>query len=132
MVFALCNEIKLRRPEIEDYEVIDTIYFGGGTPSIFSGPMLRFIIETIYENYLVSDDVEITVEANPDDLTEEKINALAITPINRLSIGIQSFFEEDLKLMNRAHNLQVNILRTFLSISSMASQECPQNDGKKT
>jgi len=111
MVFALCNEIKLRRLEIEDNEVIETIYFGGGTPSIFSAPMLRFIIDTIYENYLVSDDVEITVEANPDDLTEEKINALATTQINRLSIGIQSFFEEDLKLMNRAHNIYRSHIR---------------------
>lgn len=104
MVFALCNEIKLRRPEIDDHEVIETIYFGGGTPSILSVSALKFIIDTIYENYLVSDDVEITIEANPDDLTKEKIESLAKTEVNRLSIGIQSFFEEDLKLMNRAHN----------------------------
>ena len=104
MIFALCNEIKLRRQEIDDHQVIETIYFGGGTPSILSVSALRFIIDTIYENYLVSDDVEITVEANPDDLTEEKIIAYANTQINRLSIGIQSFFEEDLTLMNRAHN----------------------------
>ncbi|WP_378184194.1 radical SAM family heme chaperone HemW [Aquimarina sp. SS2-1] len=106
MVFALCNEIKLRRSEIDDYQVIETIYFGGGTPSIFSVSALKFIIDTIYENYLVSDDVEITVEANPDDLTEAYIKSLAATEVNRLSIGIQSFFEEDLKLMNRAHNAQ--------------------------
>ncbi|KAA1244059.1 radical SAM family heme chaperone HemW [Aquimarina sp. RZ0] len=104
MVFALCNEIKLRRSEIDDYEVIETIYFGGGTPSILSTAALKFIIDTIYENYLVSDTAEITVEANPDDLTEETITALSNTQINRLSIGIQSFFDVDLKLMNRAHN----------------------------
>ncbi|WP_298545650.1 radical SAM family heme chaperone HemW [uncultured Aquimarina sp.] len=106
MVFALCNEIKLRRSEIDDHEVIETIYFGGGTPSIFTVPALKFIIDTIYENYLVADDVEITVEANPDDLTEAYIKSLTLTEVNRLSIGIQSFFEEDLKLMNRAHNAQ--------------------------
>ncbi|MFD2563127.1 radical SAM family heme chaperone HemW [Aquimarina rubra] len=106
MVFALCNEIKLRRSEIDDYEVINTIYFGGGTPSILSTSALKFIIDTIYENYLVADDVEITVEANPDDLTTAYIKSIAVTKVNRLSIGIQSFFEEDLKLMNRAHNAQ--------------------------
>ncbi|WP_343909596.1 radical SAM family heme chaperone HemW [Aquimarina litoralis] len=104
MVFALCNEIKLRRSEIDDYQVIETIYFGGGTPSILTVPALKFIIDTIYENYLVSDNVEITVEANPDDLTESYVKAIASTEVNRLSIGIQSFFDEDLKLMNRAHN----------------------------
>ncbi|MBQ4802930.1 radical SAM family heme chaperone HemW [Aquimarina sp. MMG015] len=116
MVFALCNEIKLRRSEIDDHEVIETIYFGGGTPSILSVSALKFIIDTIYENYLVSDDVEITIEANPDDLTETYIKSLASTEINRLSIGIQSFFDEDLKLMNRAHNY--NEAKTCLSIAS--------------
>ncbi len=104
MVFSLCNEIKLRRPEIDDYEIIETIYFGGGTPSILSVPALKFIIDTIYENYLVSDKVEITIEANPDDLIEDYIKLLATTQVNRLSIGVQSFFDEDLKLMNRAHD----------------------------
>ncbi len=116
MVFALCNEIKLRRSEIDDHEVIETIYFGGGTPSILSVSALKFIIDTIYENYLVSDDVEITIEANPDDLTETYIKSLASTEVNRLSIGIQSFFDEDLKLMNRAHN--DNEAKTCLSIAS--------------
>ncbi|WP_091409524.1 radical SAM family heme chaperone HemW [Aquimarina amphilecti] len=116
MVFALCNEIKLRRSEINDHEVIETIYFGGGTPSILSVSALKFIIDTIYENYLISDTVEITIEANPDDLTEGYIKALASTEVNRLSIGIQSFFDEDLKLMNRAHN--DNEAKTCLSIAS--------------
>ncbi len=116
MVFALCNEIKLRRSEIDDHQVIETIYFGGGTPSILSVSALKFIVDTIYENYLVSDTVEITIEANPDDLTEAYIKSLASTEVNRLSIGIQSFFDEDLKLMNRAHN--DNEARTCLSIAS--------------
>ncbi len=117
MVFALCNEIKIRRSEIDDYQLIETIYFGGGTPSILSTPALKFIIDTIYENYLVSDTVEITVEANPDDLTEAYIKSLAITEVNRLSIGIQSFFDDDLKLMNRAHNA-----KEALACVSIASQ----------
>ncbi|WP_025742375.1 radical SAM family heme chaperone HemW [Aquimarina pacifica] len=120
MVFALCNEIKLRREEIDDQEVIQTIYFGGGTPTVLHTDALRFIIDTIYENYLVSDTVEITVEANPDDLTEEKIIALFNNKINRLSIGVQSFFEEDLKLMNRAHSAEeavkcLSIARQYFS-----------------
>jgi len=104
MVCALCNEIKLRRTEIGDHEIIKTIYFGGGTPTLLQTDALRCIIAAIYENYLIADDVEITVEANPDDLTEEKIKSLATTQVNRLSIGIQSFFDKDLQLMNRAHN----------------------------
>jgi len=104
MVFALCNEIKLRRPEIDDHQYIETIYFGGGTPSMLSVSALKFIIDTIYENYLVSETVEITIEANPDDLSEPYLKSLSATEVNRLSIGIQSFFEEDLKLMNRAHS----------------------------
>ena len=104
MIFAFCNEIKLRRPEIEDYEVIKTIYFGGGTPSVLAVDALQFVIDTIYENYIVADDVEITIEANPDDLSSKTIKKLAKSKINRLSIGIQSFFDEDLHMMNRAHN----------------------------
>ncbi|MEW7290067.1 radical SAM family heme chaperone HemW [Aquimarina sp. 2304DJ70-9] len=106
MVIALCNEIKLRSSEIANHKTIHTIYFGGGTPSVLSINELSFIIETVYKNYTVSKEVEITLEANPDDLTKEKIEALAVSQVNRLSIGIQSFFEEDLKLMNRAHNAQ--------------------------
>lgn len=104
MISAICNEIVLRSPEILDNEIIQTIYFGGGTPTILTTEELLVIINTIFENYTVSKDAEITVEANPDDLTPEKIKSLASSPINRLSIGIQSFFDQDLKLMNRAHN----------------------------
>ncbi len=106
MVIALCNEIKLRSSEIANQEIIQTIYFGGGTPSVLSIDELSQIIDIVYKNYAVSKEVEITIEANPDDLTKEKIEALAASKVNRLSIGIQSFFEEDLKLMNRAHNAQ--------------------------
>lgn len=83
---------------------MQTIYFGGGTPSLLSSEELQQIFNTIYNNYEVSKDAEVTLEANPDDLTEGGLNELSQSPINRLSIGVQSFFEEDLKLMNRAHN----------------------------
>ncbi len=99
----MCTEIELRKSEL-DGALIKTIYFGGGTPSVCSVQEINQIIETIYSNYKVSKTPEITLEANPDDLSEQKINDLASTKINRLSIGVQSFFEEDLQLMNRAHN----------------------------
>ena len=103
MVLALAKEIKLRKSEFET-ETIETIYFGGGTPSILKTADLKFLISEVYKNYCVSENPEITLEANPDDLSKERIIELSKTPINRLSIGIQSFFEDDLKMMNRAHN----------------------------
>jgi oxygen-independent coproporphyrinogen III oxidase len=103
MVLALSKEIQLRKNEFQD-EVIETIYFGGGTPSILQVADLRFLIDEVYKNYNVFDHPEITIEANPDDLSKEIIVELSQSPINRLSIGIQSFYEDDLKLMNRAHN----------------------------
>ncbi|MBL0682132.1 radical SAM family heme chaperone HemW [Aquimarina mytili] len=106
MMVALCHEIELRSSEIKDNNFIQTIYFGGGTPSVLSVDELSKIIDTVYKNYTVSKDVEITIEANPDDLTHEKIEALAKSKVNRLSIGVQSFFEEDLRLMNRAHDVK--------------------------
>jgi oxygen-independent coproporphyrinogen-3 oxidase len=103
MVLALAKEIEMRKSEFQD-EVVETIYFGGGTPSILTIGDLRFLIDAVYSNYKVVKNTEITVEANPDDLSKERIIELSNNKINRLSIGIQSFFEEDLKLMNRAHN----------------------------
>ena len=105
MILALANEIKLRKREFEN-EIVETIYFGGGTPSILQITDLRFLIETVYDNYSIIENPEITLEANPDDLNEDRIIELSKTKINRLSIGIQSFFEDDLKLMNRAHNAE--------------------------
>ena len=102
MVLALAKEIRLRKSEIS--EKVETIYFGGGTPSVLTNVEIEFLIQEVYQNFEVIDNPEITLEANPDDLSEERIIALSKTPINRLSIGVQSFFEEDLKLMNRAHN----------------------------
>lgn len=103
MVLALAKEIELRKDEFQN-EVVETIYFGGGTPSVLSIDDVRFLINSVYKNYNVIENPEITLEANPDDLDEETIIQYAISPINRLSIGIQSFFEDDLQLMNRAHN----------------------------
>ncbi|VXB68733.1 radical SAM family heme chaperone HemW [Maribacter litoralis] len=103
MVKALCKELELRKKEFAG-EKVATIYFGGGTPSVLETEEIARLINTVRELYDVVDNPEITLEANPDDLSEEKILQLAASPINRLSIGIQSFFEEDLKLMNRAHN----------------------------
>lgn len=103
MVLALAKEISMRKSESQNEEV-ETIYFGGGTPSILSTKDLRFLIDAVYQNYKVIENPEITVEANPDDLTEERIIELSKNKVNRLSIGIQSFFEDDLQMMNRAHN----------------------------
>lgn len=102
LVEMLCEELELRKDEIG--RNIQTIYFGGGTPSLLNSEELDLIFKTIFEYFKVSETAEITLEANPDDLTEEVIKMLNASPINRLSIGVQSFFEKDLKLMNRAHN----------------------------
>ncbi|PWB19900.1 radical SAM family heme chaperone HemW [Flavobacterium sp. HTF] len=103
MVLALAKEIVMRKSEFTN-DVIETIYFGGGTPSVLENSELQFLIDTVYQNYKVAENPEITLEANPDDLSKERISELSKSPVNRLSIGIQSFFEEDLKMMNRAHN----------------------------
>ena len=113
MVQTLAKEIELRSKSTSNSqlptphnEVIETIYFGGGTPSILEISDLKFLIDEVYRNYKVVSTPEITVEANPDDLNYDTIRQLANSPVNRLSIGIQSFFEDDLKLMNRAHNME--------------------------
>ncbi|RMB59070.1 radical SAM family heme chaperone HemW [Dokdonia sinensis] len=103
MLEAISKEIKMRAPEFKK-ETVSNIYFGGGTPSVLETGEIDALIDACYNYYNIQESPEITLEANPDDLTEEKIEALAASQINRLSIGVQSFFEEDLKLMNRAHN----------------------------
>ncbi|MDC0177561.1 radical SAM family heme chaperone HemW [Polaribacter sp.] len=103
MILSLMKEIELRKDELQN-TTIETIYFGGGTPSVLSVDEIQLLIDTIYKNHTVVENPEITLEANPDDLSQEKIIELSKSPINRLSIGVQSFFEKDLKLMNRAHN----------------------------
>jgi oxygen-independent coproporphyrinogen-3 oxidase len=103
MVLAIAKELQMRKTEFQD-ELVETIYFGGGTPSRLQIADLRLHINTIYKNYKVAQNPEITLEANPDDLSEDYLMELSKIGINRLSIGIQSFFEEDLIMMNRAHN----------------------------
>ncbi len=103
MVLAIAKEIQMRKSEFEK-EQVETIYFGGGTPSVLTSEEINFLIAAVYSNYSVIENPEITLEANPDDLSSERIIELSKSKINRLSIGIQSFFEDDLQLMNRAHN----------------------------
>jgi oxygen-independent coproporphyrinogen-3 oxidase len=102
MLQALSQEIDLRKNYLAG-ETIETIYFGGGTPSLLSADDLQILIGAITDLYEVSPTAEITLEANPDDLNPQKVREFRQTLINRFSIGIQSFFEEDLKWMNRAH-----------------------------
>jgi oxygen-independent coproporphyrinogen III oxidase len=100
---ALLKEIALRRDYIED-ETVDTIYLGGGTPSLLTSDELGRIFQRLHSTFRIGDDAEITFEANPDDIDPGKLNLWKQHGINRLSIGIQSFFKEDLVWMNRAHN----------------------------
>lgn len=103
MLIAIEKEIVGRSADFKQ-DTIETIYFGGGTPSLLTQVEIDSFLEVIYANFKVVDFPEITLEANPDDLSACKIKELSLSKINRLSIGVQSFFEEDLKMMNRAHN----------------------------
>lgn len=114
MIKCLVKEIQIRSAAknqdedtavlLSEDEIIETIYFGGGTPSLLSKEEIFSLISTIQQNYKVDKEAEITLEANPDDITIEKLNDWKSAGINRLSIGIQSFLEKDLLWMNRAHN----------------------------
>jgi len=99
---AIENEIKQKGQATN--EAISTIYFGGGTPSILDVNEINSIIKRIHKEFNVESEAEITIEANPDDLNKEKIINLSLTEINRLSIGVQSFIDKELKIMNRAHD----------------------------
>ncbi|MGB1283980.1 MAG: radical SAM family heme chaperone HemW [Polaribacter sp.] len=105
LISCLIKELEIRKNELQN-EVVETIYFGGGTPSVLTVDELQLLIDTIYKNYKIAENPEITLEANPDDLSKNKIIEFSKLPINRLSIGIQSFFENDLKSMNRVHNVE--------------------------
>ena len=110
---ALLKEIRIRRDYLSA-ERISTIYFGGGTPSLMPEQAIARVMNAIHEHFEVQDDAEVTFEANPDDITPESLKFWRNQSINRLSIGIQSFFEDDLKWMNRAHN-------------AMQAKECIEN-----
>jgi oxygen-independent coproporphyrinogen III oxidase len=103
LVKALAWEAAAEREYLEG-ETIDTIYFGGGTPSLLSEDELLSLARSIRQHYQVAADAEVTLEANPDDISPDKLTGWKDAGITRLSIGVQSFFEEELRWMNRAHN----------------------------
>ena len=102
MIQAMIKEVTLSSAK----QTIDTIYFGGGTPSLLTNEEIKKLLGTVYKEFEISEDAEITLEANPDDITEIKLAKWRSAGINRFSIGIQSFKEEDLRWMNRAHNAE--------------------------
>src|SRR5690606_14708175 len=102
---ALLKETLLRKGYLSG-EQVETVYFGGGTPSLLSEASLASIMQTLHQHYAISETAEVTFEANPDDISAETIRQWRHQGINRLSIGIQSFFDDDLKWMNRAHNAE--------------------------
>lgn len=103
MLSAIRKELALRHNELQD-KTLTSLYFGGGTPSILEIDEIKAVLDDVQKYFQFDNNIEITLEANPDDLDQKFLKALSTTEINRLSIGTQSFFEEDLKLMNRAHN----------------------------
>ena len=102
MIQSILKELEIKSRN--SAEAIETIYFGGGTPSILTVREINKIIDKILENYAVSRDVEITLEANPDDIDSLKLEKFSKTSVNRLSIGVQSFIDKELIMMKRAHN----------------------------
>ncbi len=113
MLEAIVKEISLSQSFLPSkrsgVEIISTLYFGGGTPSILSINDLKQILETLRKNFVFADDIEITLEANPDDINIIKLKEWRALGINRLSVGIQSFLEEELTWMNRAHTATESI-----------------------
>lgn len=118
LVDAICLEIDLRKDYLND-ECINTIYFGGGTPSILESTLIAKILNKIHQQFTVSHTCEVTLECNPDDLSLQKLQELKALGVNRLSIGIQSFDDKTLQFMNRAHS----------SKEAIASVEMAQNIG---
>jgi len=104
-IAALLKEIELKKDYLNG-DNITSVYFGGGTPSLLSASQINHIIEQLAKYHTLNKDAEITLEANPDDLNKNYLIDLKATPINRLSIGIQSFHDKDLQYMNRAHNAE--------------------------
>jgi oxygen-independent coproporphyrinogen-3 oxidase len=114
MVEAIVEELRIASNYLED-ESLKTIYFGGGTPSLLDEPELNSIFDSIYKHFRVETNAEITLEANPDDLNTEKAILIKNTPVNRLSIGIQSFHDDDLLALNRIHTSQqaIDVIRNM-------------------
>ncbi len=103
MLLAIKKEIGLRKDELEN-KTIKSLYLGGGTPSVLSVDEIKSLIDEFQKYFSFDNNIEITLESNPDDLNKNFLKELSQTEVNRLSIGTQSFFDEDLRLMNRAHN----------------------------
>ncbi len=103
MIASLIAEIRSRKVELQN-QLVETIYFGGGTPSVLDHKELEWLLTTIYDNFQVSETAEVTLEANPDDCTQALLLTWKSLGVNRLSIGVQSFYQKDLEWMNRSHN----------------------------
>jgi len=99
---AMLTELKLRRQGLQ--LPLESLYFGGGSPSLLSPNKLEALLNLLYKEYNVGSDIEITLEVNPDDVTKDYLTTLKSVGINRISLGLQSFYERDLKLMNRVHS----------------------------
>ena len=108
MVAAICKDIHLRHNYLEERNLA-TIYFGGGTPSLLSIPQLDQLISAIYRHFTPEKGAEITIECNPDDIQMDYLKGLQQLGINRISLGVQSFFDEDLQFMHRAHDAKLGI-----------------------
>lgn len=108
MISAICKEIILQKDFLPDKD-LTTIYFGGGTPSLLESNEIELILEQLAKYFNWKNDIEITLEANPDDITTQKISSLKNGGINRLSIGIQSFIDTELLTSNRAHNAEESL-----------------------
>lgn len=117
LITAIVQELQHPAALADQQETIETIYFGGGTPSLCSEAELNSMLAAIYKNYTVAPEAEITFETNPDDITVPQLDMWQRSGINRLSIGVQSFFEEDLLWMNRAHNATQAITGLELALS---------------
>ena len=115
LVKALAKEAQTENEYLEG-ETINTVYFGGGTPSILDVSDLEFLLLNLREHFSMAADAEITLEANPDDISDDKLKAWKDLGINRLSIGIQSFFEEELRWMNRAHSAALAVSSLQLAL----------------
>lgn len=102
MLWAIGREMAMRAPSFSKFSV-ETVYFGGGTPSLLSASEINRLLATVAKHYTLVPKAEITLEANPDDLDDKTLSILAQSSVNRLSIGVQSFFDEDLQMMNRTH-----------------------------
>jgi putative oxygen-independent coproporphyrinogen III oxidase len=116
MIDAIAMELQLASGYL-DGETLKTIYFGGGTPSLLNENELNKLFESIYKHFHVEPDAEITLEANPDDLNQEKSEIIQSSPINRLSIGVQSFHDDDLLALNRIHSSKqaLDVIRNMQS-----------------